>query len=75
MLGQALTGEEQVAQHREAVATERVGDSSTADRVSEHSGSDGPEFSSAPMPAAYGALVSAGIGLVIIAACVAFFWL
>jgi hypothetical protein len=35
---------------------------------------DGPEFSSEPMPAAYGLFYSAGLGLLMIAVLVAIFW-
>jgi len=35
---------------------------------------DGPEFSSSPMPAAYGVYYSAGIGLLTLAIVLAIFW-
>jgi hypothetical protein len=65
MSEQALTQDGEVIQERR---------SATVAGLSDHAGSDGPEFSSEPMPAAYGALISAGIGLLLIVAAVAIFW-
>jgi len=58
--------------HERDVLQEREPRSS--DRSTDLPGDDGPEFSSEPMPAAYGVFYSVGGGLLIIAVLVAIFW-
>jgi hypothetical protein len=45
-----------------------------SDKATDLGGGDGPEFSSEPMPAAYGIYYSVGFGLLLLAALLAIFW-
>jgi hypothetical protein len=65
MVWEQSTHERDVLQERER---------GSSDRSTELPGDDGPEFSSEPMPAAYGIFYSMGAGSLIIAVLVAIFW-
>jgi len=65
MVGEVLTHERHVGLEQEPLPSNSLTD--LAD-------DDGPEFSSGPMPAAYGLFYSAALGLLMIAVLVAVFW-